>query len=448
MTALQEAGRSLPLREVLRLRFMRTYLAAFFLDSTGDLLWYVTLGWVAGRAENHAVSALILCAGAVPALVLAPIGGALLGTITAARATVVTMCARFAVMITWIIAISLSATPLVALAVLAFVLGCIDGLHRPALETWPIDLAVDDDGNSVEGAQTPIAALERIVGRAAQTAAGIMGGLAIGLGGISAPTVLAAILFLVALAIFRALDVRSRSRRQAAAQAQESAGGFAGSEEPDGSSGTALQRLRSTLRSVGTGFASVRRHPVLSRTVPVHSWFNAVTAGLTLAGIPLKAHAEGWSASQFGWVYGAWGGGLLIGAVALATVLLRVAHKVFMSLSMVVVAGCLCVLMGFVPNPAVAASTAAALGLACGPVGATLAGYIREYANGQPRSVQGPVMGLQVMALDGFEPFGFVVVGGLSVLFGISWCFAIGGLSIVLLGCLALTSSSVRAATA
>lgn len=399
---------------------LRVFLGAFFLDTFGDLLWYVTLGWVAGRAPNGAIAGLIICAGALPAMLLAPLGGALMARIGTAKATLYTMTARSLVMVAWIVAIAVDATPLAVLPVLAFVLGCIDGLHRPALDTWPMDVSTDASGHVSEGVQSRIAGLEGVIGRLAQMAAGLAGGFLLNAWGLTAPTVVAAAAFVIALGVFRYLMTRMYPH---------------GSQSETG---------ESMLKAAKGGFGSVRSHPVLSRTMTVHGVYNALTAGFALAGIPLRVRALGWDVSRFGVIYAWWAAGLLLGSLLFLRYEKRVSHKVRVSLGLVVAAGCLCALAGLTDSYPVMIVDAALLGLVCGPVGPGLRGYLRETIKN--RADRGPIQGVQSLAFDGTEPFGYFVVGALIAVAGASVGCVVTGILIVGLGIWALSGAEVRAA--
>lgn len=407
----------LSVRQVLGLRLMRPYMVAFLLDTLGDLLWYVTLGWVAARASTPAAAGLILCAGAVPALLLAPFGGVLIGRIGAGRATLLTMTARTLAMLVWVIAIWRGSSPLVVLAVLAFVLGCIDGLHRPALDSWPFDIAGD-----TEGVMTSITAIERVGGRLAQAVAGLLGGFLLSRAGLNGPTLAAGAMFLLSLIVFAGL-----SRRVPAPAL-----------DPDAAAETLLAGARG-------GFSAVAAHPVLARTLPVHGLFNALTAGLTLAILPLKANAEHWDAAEYGWMYAAWGVGLLVGTLTLLGAVNKLHRKVALALVLVSTTGVLCILFGLTHSAPVAVVLIGAIGLLCGPIGPSLGGYLRESV--KDRADRGPIVGVQSLALEGVEPFGFLAVGALAAVFGITGgCVAIGSL-ILAMGLWALAWPGVRSAT-
>lgn len=411
--------KSTPTGQVLRSPKISWYLAAYVLDCIGDFMWFVTLGWVAARSSNGLISGLILCSGAVPAAGLMLFGGALIDRFGTARTAIYTMTARALVMIVWTIAIMSSAAPLLVLPILAFVLGCVDGLHRPALETWPTVLAG-------ERAQTTIFGLERLGTRAGQIVGGITAGLLIAHWSIAGPSAVAAAAFIAALLIF------CRLARQTV---REETVGSVGAAAPSPS-------LAALAKS---GVRDVRQHKVLSRTVPVHSGFNAVTAGLTFTVLPIKAHELQWSATVYGLLFAAWGGGLFLGTIVLLRMVGRIQHKIAMALVFVAAAGCLIIALGAIRSAPAAVVCAGVLGLCGGPVGPSLGGFLRQEA--MTTGSRGAIQGVQAFALDGVEPLGFLAAGALVAAAGVLWGCGVLGLALIAAAAWALASRPVRGMT-
>lgn len=410
MTAIPE---QLTTTQVLRFNHVRTYLSGFLLDSVGDILWYLTLGWVAARAPNGLVTGLILCAGAAPAAALMLFGGAIIDRIGTGRAACYTLAARAAIMLIWIVAVGAHLAPLTVVATLAFFIGVVEGLHRPALETWPTALLPPEGQTSALG-------LERLGGRAAQIAGGVLGGWLLSAWSLSGPSIVAALAFAIALTVFVRLTNAVPTRA------------------PDVETGSDL------LAAARGGLRAVREHPVLSRTLPAHGLFNALTGGLSLTAFPLKAHALHWSGAQFGALYAGWGVGLLLGTMALLRLVNAVARKIRLAAVLMGAAGVCAAGIGLSDRFFVVLMLAAVLGLCCGPVGPSLGGYLRAVA--MSRVNTGAVQGAQALALDGVEPFGYLAVGGLVAVAGIAGGCTIVGIVLVGLCGWVLAARSARLA--
>lgn len=402
-------------REVPRIR---RYLGGFGADSVGDLLWYLSLAWAAGRIGNG-WGGVILFAGVAPTLVLAPLGGALVDRVGVTRAIRWTLVARAALMVAWaaVLFAGVQVGPGVLVAA-ALALGCIDGLHLPALETWPLTLG----GSGPPGAQTSIFAAERTITRTAQVAAGVGAGELLARWGAAPSALVAGGLFLVALLLFVGLGPAPLDGDEAAGAGGDD-GLWAGARR---------------------GIAVVAGDRVLRRTVAAHSGVNLLTGGVTLAGLPLWISQNGWSARWFGAAFASWGLGLLAGTVLLLRLLSRVQRTVLLGLSAGIVTGlalAVAVLSGR-PWPAVAAVGVA--GLACGPLGPCLGGYLREQIVDSPD--RGAVTGFQALALSGLEPFGYLAVGGACALWGAQTGIVAAGLAVAGLCGWALLDDKARSA--
>ena len=414
-------------RKLLRAPNIAAYLVSYASDTLGDLLWFVTLSWVV--TGNARLAAAILFLAGVPALLLMPLGGALVGRVGVARVAMVTLSIRTFVMLVWAAAIVYSwGPPTLVLPILGVLLGCIDGLHRPAVEAWPVAIA---RAERIKGAQTTLSGMERFVGRLCQFAAGLIGGYLIHAGGVGTPALVASGLFILSLGLFRYISLRVRAPL------------------PDRTvqiRGSVKKELSELLLASREGRRVIRSHPVLSRVLPAQGAYNALTNGLTLAAIPLKSHAAGWGVSGFGWTFSAWGVGLFVGNVFVFNLLDRTGHKVRVGVTLTAVVGVLVIAFGLMQSLPLAAATMLLAGVASGPVGPALSGYFKEFSASREHD-QGALTGIQTMALDGMEPVGLLVVGGLVALFGAAVGCSIVGLGMIVTAAWAIRPEAVKVAT-
>lgn len=400
-------------KDTLQLPSIRLFLTGYVLDAVGDLVWFVSLGWLAARSHGGVGAGVIPFLGAAPAAALMLFGGALVDRWTPGRTVMVTTSVRTVLLLGWCAAILAGVPLVVALPVAALSLGALDGLHRPALDTWSTLLAPAE-------AQTTMAGLERMAGRFAQVVGGFAGGWLLE-SWAGAAGLVTAVLLAGALMVFRRLKVGHTVPLATVSGPAESVWG-----------------------SVRGGWSLVRSHQALRRTMPVHGLFNAITAGMTLTALPLRATERGWSAGSFGLIYGSWGVGLAIGTVALLRGLQRRGRRVRLALMLVGASGALCACLGVASRPWTTAVAAGVFGACCGAIGPILTGFARDAARRATNT--GAVLGVQSFALDGLEPLGYLLAGVLVSSLGTSKAFMLAGAAIVVLSGYALSSRAVRSA--
>lgn len=398
------------------MRQLRPYFAGIGADSFSDALWFVALGWLAQTAGDPFTASLIVFAGSVPSAVV------MLGLATVAerfatpRTVLVTLLARIAVLALVALLVPIGGTVAV-IGTAALLLGLLDGFHITSLETWPLVLSPS------ETAQTPILAIERIVQRLAQAAAGVVGGWVLGKGSNGG----AVGIVLVALAASAVAWVVLMLGRPAHWPAMED---VADSGDEPGTTGRAL--------------LLVRQHPVLSRSMVVHGFYNALTFGVALVGFAAVVRSRGWGSSTFGTMYAGWAAGLLAGASLLLRWVGGTDRKVRLALVLIVAIGLLVAVLGSVNSRPLAIGCAAAIGLLGGPVGPALGGYLRLVA-GQS-SNPGGLTAVQALSTVGVEPIGLLIVGGVLVVAGVSGGLVALGAMICLAAAWALMAAAVRSA--
>ncbi|WP_265442587.1 MFS transporter [Flexivirga meconopsidis] len=370
-------------RQVVGVGPFRLLLGVTFLDVTADSMWYLMLGWVAASASNGLVTGVILAAAAIPQVAFILVGG--LHTDKYGAGTIVrrTTPIRLALFLLWsvIAIVALDVTRFVAIIAVSLLVGAVAGFHDSAMSTYPTEYLVP-------AARGTAVSVERVAMRAAQAAGGFLGGLLLGGGGVSAPTVgAAACLLIVALLLSR---LRHHARIPDAPMPE-------GEEAPE--------------LTIRAGFDFVRRHPVLSATIPAQGVVNLVNGGALMALLPIKAHRMGWGAGDYGAAIGSAGLGITLGTVlSLTLTRLSTRARTLLGISLTIIT-CLAVsTIGIADSRAAAATTAFVIGLAVGPVGPLLTGYAREQT---PAALVGRVMSILGLVTVGIEPLGSLLTGGL-----------------------------------
>lgn len=247
----------------------RTWSVAAAVSTLGDAVTYFALGW-AGAAHGPATASLVLTLQSVPLCVLILAGGMLADgfgvrrTMLACDAAMVLVTAAFLLH-------SLGGASVLALCLLAVAAGTSAALRRPADGAFP-RLFVDDDGLAQAMAQVSL--LQQL----ARTSGPALGGVLLGMGGLSLVAGLDLVTFVLVLAVLAAVRP---PRAQVA-------------PEPE-------RVLRGVTRSVRAAY-DVGVGPLLGAIVLLAA---SVLVAVIL-GVPLVGQERGWGAAATGVVAGCW----------------------------------------------------------------------------------------------------------------------------------------------
>lgn len=404
-------------RGVLASRTYRVFVVAFFLDEVCNAVWLVTLGWVVAQSDSDLGAGLILAATALPLLLVLVFASGWVDRHRSPAIALVTLAARAALMLAWVAIAFYGTAPLVLVGVLGAALGAVSGLHEPAMTTYPVILL---PGN----AQAPAMTIERAGQRLSQAVGGLIAGVLIGHGGIGAPALVGAVLVVAALGIL------SRLRSSTTTAPSSSSTGGPSSKNSS---------------SILEGLRWVRAHPVLPRTLLVQSSITVTMAAVLLVILPFRARDDGWTAAQYGATIAVFGVGMTVATVA-GLLLQRYAlrTRLLLSCGMSLGAGLVVILLGVVADPASDAVLMGTLGLALGPAGPFLSGYLRGEAadadsqNGDDSPISGRVMAVLILATDAMEPVGYVLAACLAVFTPLVVPTVLAGVSCVVFGALSL----------
>lgn len=362
----------------------RRYVYAFAADNLADTTWLVTLGWLASRSGNPAVTGFVWVASALPTLLFTLAGGVIADKYSAAQAAFFTSLARCLALLAWAVVVGLDARSLVGLAAIAFVVGAIEGIHVPALDAYPRSLLP-------ASAQTTGAGILRVPWRAAQIVGPLIAGYFLDRS--SALSVALIGLFLVIGTTVLLGRLRTELVREVV------------HETPEDS-------------SVVAGLSYVRTHRALPFTILAQAAVNISSGALTLVALPLKARALGWSALQYSCMFAGFALGLMIATLAVLSWQHRASetHRVIAGVaSSIIACGIVCG-MAPVKSVAVTVGLSMLLGLSLGPVGTLLTGYSLAATD---QKFTGRVQALSGLVTTGVEPAGFLAMGVLAALGGI-----------------------------
>lgn len=408
------SSRALTLRETVRSapRWARIYLPSSTLDGLVEALWLFTLGWEAARAG--AANGLVLAAGAVPAVAFVLWGGSLSDRLGAHRVALWTMAARIGVMAVWAAIVITDTAPAYLAAAAAFAMGAISGVHDPAVSAMPRLLVPASGLEATTNAQ-------RICVRLVQTVGPTVAGVLAASVGMGAVVVTAAVLGLLPLAGFTALQRHP-----------------APSDHQSGDHGTGWQSLMA-------GFHWIRGHRSVSRTVPVQGVINLTSASILMAALPTQARSFGWGAGAYGIATGAFGAGMLLGSLGAFKIRDRAPRrKVPVAVTCAAIASVLVAVTGAATSPIVAVVAAGLMGLAIGPVGSILTGWTMAATAESDPAMYGRVYAVLLLVTVAAEPLGYLCFSALSSVTSTAVTSVVfGALGLVVAG-IALGARSVR----
>lgn len=200
-----------PIVRALRHRDYRLYFSGQFVSLIGTWMQHVAMSWLAYRLSGSAwVLGLVAFAGQIPALVLAPIGGAIADRLDRRRVLIATqiVAAGQALVLTVITALHLVVPA--QLIVLALLLGCVNAMEIPARQSYFVHLVADRDDLSNAIALNSFALNSaRLVGPG-------LGGMVVGWAGETVCFGINAASYATVLLALLALRVRTARRRDGA----------------------------------------------------------------------------------------------------------------------------------------------------------------------------------------------------------------------------------------
>lgn len=416
-------------RELLRMRQFRFYLAALGWDTAGDGLWLITLAWVAAGASSAFWTGLIMFAGTVPAIASSLLGGHASDLYSPRRVVVWTMAVRLLLMALW----TATATrgdiaPIVAVTITALLYDATLGIHDSAVAAYTTDLLPEE-------AQESAVVTERLVTRLAQGLAALTGGYLLRQFGLGGPCLLAIAVLLMAWRLF--LRLKQTYRRGV-------------NDLPAGESvhtSKVSNLVGDDSGGLGLGIRFVAHDPILSRTMLLQAVTSAAAGAVIVTGIPLKARSENWSADTFGVIFGAFSVGLMLGTLLSAYLKTRVQRPVLVGVGLVLIVSLGEIFTGMATSPLAAGVWAGVMGISSGPVGPFLTGYARRRSIALSAEhggrVSGRVMSVLTLGLK-LEPAGYLLLGAFASVWNVSVAMILTGVVAAVVTGWALASPAIR----
>lgn len=337
-------------------------------------MFYLALGWLAIRAADGLGAAAILAAGNIPRVAMLLFGGVLADRLGLARVARVTLIMRIVLMVSFAL-VAVQARPVGwQLAVVAGLFGLVDGVHMPAVSALSGVLFRDQQIVRVQGAMGGIGGAVEI---AAAPLAGIMLAWrqdAVGWLGAS--------LSLIALVLLPSGQAR----------------------EPSVPTGSVIHEVWSVLR-LALGDRLMRS------MLAVFAMANLTATPAILAGIPLLAKENGWSAPEYGAILTGYAVGSVIGGAALAKWAHLFTHPARWALGSMLPGSLGILVLGTAGHIEIAVAAAALIGGTFTFGAATLVGQLKVVT---PPGAMGRMMALVQVAVYSLIPVGVLVLGALT----------------------------------
>lgn len=384
----------------------RAFLCAFTLDRFADMLWTTTLVWLATEADNPSAQGLIVAAAMAPQLAVLMYGGALADRYGSARVASVTTVGKAALLVVLLATTQLEWSGLALLALIAALVGAVDGFHDPAMDSWGARLKRPED-------QTSAASTEAILWRVGQLGGSALGGLLLGASAVLALGATVA-LYLAQRVFLGAIKAKGAADKVASEDTGQ----------------TAQQRVQDAL-------SFLRDNPVLWATMSVQAVCTITIGGVMMLLLPNLVREQEWHPVVYGIAVSAFGAGMMLGATgadryakargsrAVGTVpFLAFATAAAGHAVLWVVAG-----GGGIMGPAGLCVALLVFGGLTGTVGPLLSGYRRSIT---PETQQGALAAAARLLTLSPEPLGPIAAGVIIGAGGLStglWTFGAAGVA-------------------
>lgn len=372
-------------RGVWRQRGVRAWVSASTLDAVADTLFFVALGWAAAYSSSEISVSVVLAAGTVPRAVLMVAGGAVADRLGLALTANVTLVLRALLMVPFAILLAGSGpVSAVGLVVVSLLFGVADALHVPAMGALVAVVAHDAELRSAQSLVTTLGLIGQVV---AAPVAGFLLALRGGVVGWAAAACLAA-----------AAAVMLSARRQFAS---DKPGTEVGESEPAG------RKIHELL----AGFRFARAHAPVLTILAVFTIANLTATAPLAVGIPLKAHAYGWSSEMYAVATLGFAVGSALGVVMMERHATEATRPLRLAATFLFAGAGASYVLAFATHPVMAGIACLALGACFAPAAVLLKAELLRIT---PESHLGRVGGLLGFAIFGGIPVGFLIYGWLA----------------------------------
>lgn len=374
---------------------MAAYVSGNTLDRLADAMLYVALAWAAAHSSATAAVS-VLAAGSVARLVVLLLGGAIGDRFGLARVASLTLMVRGVLLGVFAWALTRPHPSSLVLVVVAAAFGLVDGAHVPAMTGISALLA---RGRELASAQGLVGAATEAMEVLAPPVTGYLLSWPASVAGVG--VVLVAVSLLCIVAIHRAASAAGLGDDLSDEESESRPGG-----------------LRGLLKDVRAGLRAGWQTPGMRLALLVMLVANLAATGPVLAGLPLKAVAEGWSPSTYGWACAGLAAGGVVGLLALNRWGGRVTVPLSWAASLLAGGSLGIMALTLTRSPAGAVAGATVTGLCFGPGGRLVISWIQSVSSPQ---MVGRTMALIQFAIYAGIPLGYLLYGALL---GVSLCIA------------------------
>lgn len=411
------------LRRVASHRLFQMYWTASVVDAIASGIWIALLYWIASNTASPFMGALVIAAGVVPALLLAPIGGVLTDRLGQGRVVVGTTAMRTVILAGWLIVITSGHESLLALALVALLFDGVSGLHHPAVTVYMASFLPPEAAPAARSAEATGQRIAQLVGVA-------IGGIALTTADARhLVTAIAVLASLVATALFTVVRRSTHDRTDEAVRQAVAAEPF----------GTRLSR----------GISIIAAHPVIRRTIPAQTVASGLVEGSVVAGIPFLIRHSDLPEIVFPWAMSAFFVGLFAGSLLVGFYVHRIKHMPLTGLAAFGGAGVSVILIGLLGDSfwpgTVLLSALSGVFMATG--GTCLSGWTMQQVQGDAERNGQAVLGrfgAVISIAKQSDRVGVLLVGAAATFIGVTSAIVATGCILVLVIWWTLTPAAVR----
>lgn len=375
------------------------WLGAYTASMIGDSVYFMALAWAAARTGSASGTGLVLAAGSLPRALLMLGGGVLADRLGPRRVVIGSDAARALLVLSLAATLVLTAPTMGVLVVVALLFGAVDALFLPAVGALPPRI-------SGPGQLARIQGLRALAARGSSIIGAPMGGVAVATGGPSLAFAAAGVLFALSLPLLLSLRIRPLPEP---VKPDETATDTETAPPPN------------AWHDLVDGLRYIRRHPLLGPLMLVIALSELGFVGPLNLGLILLSEQRGWGAAGMGWIVAGFAGGAA-GSALLLAVRGRVERAGLVLCLTAAVGATGIAALAQVPTVALAAATAAFVGLVGGLAGALCGALVQTTAD---PAYLGRVTSVSTFFTYALIPLSYPVTGAAVTLWGTGPVYAV-----------------------
>ncbi|MGW7092847.1 MFS transporter [Streptomyces sp. NPDC054874] len=401
---------------------VQRWLGAYTASMIGDSIYFMALAWAAARTGSASGTGLVLAAGSIPRALLMLGGGVLADRLGPRRVVIGSDAARALLVLGLAATLVLTAPTVGVLVAVALLFGAVDALFLPAVGALPPRI-------SPAGQLARIQGLRGLAARGASIVGAPLGGVAVATGGPALAFAAAGVLFALSLPLLLRLRI---------SPLPAPVGGTAEAQETPTDTG----RTPNAWQDLLDGLRYIRRHPVLGPLMLVIALSELGFVGPLNLGLILLSEQRGWGAAGMGWIVAGFASGAA-GSALLLAVRGRVPRAGLVMCLTVLVGATGIAGLAQAPSVALAAATAAFVGLSIGLAGALCAALVQTAAD---PAYLGRVTSVSTLFTYALIPLSYPVTGAAIALWGTGPVYAVSAAVCAAGGAMGLAFTALRRA--